>query len=1033
MSIPLLVGSILALWVANLQMAWSAPLLQNFCFYGPPVLAVLLIVIPTARNFLKDGQPIVLMLGCAVLIAQIGWVVSSLVFASNPDKFFAAYNFPALLASVCHFVSVAFISQHKVSHGRRGWLVVAGFAGVLAVMGMVIWLIHADLMPVFFIPGHGGTLVRTLTLGAAVVLYAATAGLLWEANRRAPSTFLYWYSMGLALLAGGLTGATLIVLRNSPLHWATRATQVIGTVYMCMAGLTSVKDQTVKFFSIEAVVESRRSNTLFESFRIHTALGWGLRYLFAVMAPMAAMWMHLTLTQRFGPGLPHYILFYPVVMTLAVLGGLGPGLVAMGVSGLLVVNVILPPVGHLAIPSAMDRLGLVIFMGMGLALSLGAEILRRSQSKAVDYDHQKALADSAAELYEAQRLTHIGSWNWDAGTDVTTASEELYHMYGIDPAAEAFPNFQDQRGRCYSIGDWERINEAVHKTMQTGVGYEMDVNVIRDDSRIWVTTRGEAARDAGGLITGLRGTVQDVTERKQAEEHLRKLSQKLSYHVDNSPLAVIEWGPDMRLTRWSGEAERIFGWKAEEVLGKRMEDFRWIYTDDEVKVAEVSDTLQKGIQSHGGSANRNYRKDGSVIDCEWYNSSMLDESGNLRSILSLVLDVTERKRLESELHEQAERKDEFLALLGHELRNPLVPIGNAVYLMRKVRQDPALMDNACTIAERQLAHMTRLVDDLLDVSRIARGKIQLKKEVIDLVRIMEDVVRDYQPVFAENNLTLAGRLPSGPVEIDADKARIVQAVSNLLHNAIKFTDPGGQVNLTVGLQETEWAEVTVKDSGTGIPPEMLATIFEPFTQRRETIGRTRGGLGLGLALATGLVELHGGRISVHSAGHGRGAEFTIRLPLAKVVDHQAHPVPAVATTGAVRKRRILVVEDVPDAATTLRLLLELWGHTVEVAHDGKTGLEKAIHFSPEIILCDIGLPGDLDGYAVARTIRERHGMERVHLIAMTGFGSDGAKDKARQAGFDSHMTKPVEPEALEKTIAGFLNVTGPDGGAGRAG
>lgn len=295
--------------------------------------------------------------------------------------------------------------------------------------------------------------------------------------------------------------------------------------------------------------------------------------------------------------------------------------------------------------------------------------------------------------------------------------------------------------------------------------------------------------------------------------------------------------------------------------------------------------------------------------------------------------------------------------------------------------------------------------------------------MIDLVQLMREVIRDYQPVLAENNLALEVRLPSGSAPIDADKARIVQAVSNLLHNAIKFTDAGGRVRLSVGGREPGWAQIVVQDSGTGIPPEFLATIFEPFTQRGETIGRSRGGLGLGLALAKGLVGLHGGTLSAHSDGHGMGAEFTIRLPLAQAVERPEPQAGAAGPGPGVRGRRILVVEDVLDAATTLKLLLELWGHTVEVAHEGRTGLAKAGRFTPEIVLCDIGLPGGLDGYQVARAIRQTPGLEGVHLIAMTGFGSDGAKEKARQAGFDSHMTKPIEPEALERLIASL-----PDGG-----
>jgi signal transduction histidine kinase len=400
----------------------------------------------------------------------------------------------------------------------------------------------------------------------------------------------------------------------------------------------------------------------------------------------------------------------------------------------------------------------------------------------------------------------------------------------------------------------------------------------------------------------------------------------------------------------------------------------------------------------------------------------LHKDQEINGVVALWHDVTELKRAEEamrelslQLTEEARRKDEFLAHLGHELRNPLVPIGNAVYLMRKAGPDRELLENACAIAEHQVAHIARLVDDLLDVSRIARGKVALKKEAVDLVQVMQGVVRDYQPVFAENQLALEVSLPQEPLWIEADRARVIQVASNLLQNAIKFTDPGGRVSLSVSVPEKGWSQVAVQDSGAGIPPRLLRSIFEPFMQSEATLGRARGGLGLGLALAKGLVELHGGTISARSDGPGLGAQFIVRLPAAPAVGQPETP--AAQPAQAARRRRVLVVEDLPDAATTLRLLLEMAGHEVAVAHDGRAALEQAGSFGPEIILCDIGLPGDLDGYAVARAIRATPGLERTRLVAMTGFGSAGVRDKASLAGFDLTLIKPVEPEALVQVIA----------------
>jgi signal transduction histidine kinase/CheY-like chemotaxis protein len=417
------------------------------------------------------------------------------------------------------------------------------------------------------------------------------------------------------------------------------------------------------------------------------------------------------------------------------------------------------------------------------------------------------------------------------------------------------------------------------------------------------------------------------------------------------------------------------------------------------------------------------------VDGQWHHIlsrgvPVRDEGGRICCWAGINLDINRQKHLEAALKREAGRKDDFLALLGHELRNPLAPISLAVDLIRAAGRDPAAIEPACAIVERQVAHMVRLVDDLLDVARIARGKFQLRKDVIDLAAAVRGVLEDYRPVFAENGLALETELAPGPVWMEADKARITQAVSNLLHNAIKFTDRGGRVAVTLAVEEGAWAQVRVRDTGIGIPPDLLPSMFEPFMQNQATIGRARGGLGLGLALIKGLVAMHGGTVSAMSEGPGMGSGFTLRLPVRRA---QAGPAPeAPAPGGPVpvpgRPRRILIVEDFQDAAITLKRLLELQGHTVAIAADGRTGLDLADSFGPEIILCDIGLPGQRDGYGVARAIREAPRLKDIYLVALTGFGTPEDKVKAIRAGFDLHLTKPVAPVALERLILGIPQV-----------
>jgi CheY-like chemotaxis protein/two-component sensor histidine kinase len=318
--------------------------------------------------------------------------------------------------------------------------------------------------------------------------------------------------------------------------------------------------------------------------------------------------------------------------------------------------------------------------------------------------------------------------------------------------------------------------------------------------------------------------------------------------------------------------------------------------------------------------------------------------------------------------------------------------------------------------EHQLAHIVRLVDDLLDVSRIKRGKIQLKREPVDLVALVRGVILDYQPLLAESQLTLEASLPPEPIRMVADQVRLVQIVGNLLHNATKFTGPGGRVTLAVSVQAGGWGQVVVQDTGSGIPAPALAKIFEPFVQGQSGIGRAPAGLGLGLALVKGLVELHGGTVTAHSDGAGLGSVFTLRLPGVSLGERALPQAAAAGPDQELPGRRILIVEDHLDAATTLQLLLEMAGHTVAVAHDGETGLDLANRFAPDILLCDLGLPGRIDGYSVARAVRNTPGLDRVVLVAMTGFGTAAVKARSMEAGFHSHLTKPVAPEALVDMI-----------------
>lgn len=406
------------------------------------------------------------------------------------------------------------------------------------------------------------------------------------------------------------------------------------------------------------------------------------------------------------------------------------------------------------------------------------------------------------------------------------------------------------------------------------------------------------------------------------------------------------------------------------------------------------------------------RSDGSLRDVEA--TACLYGDHGFPAFQMLLRDVTERKRTERALADELRRKDEFLAMLGHELRNPLSSMRNAVSLLQRPDRSESVDRHANEILDRQVTHLSRLVDDLLDVSRVTHGKIHLRRERLDIAAVVRATREEYQRAVAKSELRLEARFPEAPVWVDADPTRLAQIVGNLLHNAIKFTPRGGQVMLEVGKDDSgTTAVVTVRDNGLGMEPRMIESLFQPFAQADRSLERSMGGLGLGLALVKGLVGLHGGSIVATSGGKGQGSEFRVELPLAEAPTTAAQGLPESSPTVS---RRILIVEDNVDAAESMRLLLELEGHTVEVAQDGATALEVARESHPEVIFCDIGLPHGMNGYQFAERFLHDPTMQPAELIAITGYGADEDKRRAARAGFDRYLTKPVAPAEMMRIL-----------------
>ncbi len=396
--------------------------------------------------------------------------------------------------------------------------------------------------------------------------------------------------------------------------------------------------------------------------------------------------------------------------------------------------------------------------------------------------------------------------------------------------------------------------------------------------------------------------------------------------------------------------------------------------------------------------------------------------GALAADVSYALEAIEVQRLrsgaeqalrESErtLRESDRRKNEFLGVLSHELRNPLAPIRNSIYILENADPAGEQAARARAVIQRQVEHLTRIVDDLLDVTRIGRGKIELKRSRVDLASMIRRAAEDHGALFHQRGIDLAVHAPGGPMWADVDPTRLAQVVGNLLNNAAKFTPRGGGVRLALEAVRGA-AEVHVHDTGVGIEPDLLTHMFEPFVQAERTLARTDGGLGLGLALVKGITELHGGSVRAASAGPGQGAELVVRLPL---TNGATEPDVLVRREASASARRVLVVDDNVDSAETLAQLIEIFGHAADVAHDGETAISMARATRPDVIFCDLGLPG-MSGYDVVRSLRREDALRQTEIFAVSGYAQLEDRQRAADAGFDGHIAKPCDPEEIRRLL-----------------
>jgi PAS domain S-box-containing protein len=508
--------------------------------------------------------------------------------------------------------------------------------------------------------------------------------------------------------------------------------------------------------------------------------------------------------------------------------------------------------------------------------------------------------------------------------------------------------------------------------------------------------------------------LRDITDRKRAEEALRQSEERLRSILDNAPLAVSIKDVEGRYLFLNRTAAAIWARRApgREVLGKsdgdllppgaadraREEDLRLKAANSPLQFEEVSPS----------DSTPGY----------WLTSKfpLVDAAGNPYAICSVSTDITTRREIEEKLKQSDQRKDRFLAMLAHELRNPLAAVLNATEILRVMGPPGSRLEWARAVIDRQVSHLARLVDELLDVARITTEKVRIRREPTDLSVVLTRAVESVRPLMETRRQILSIETPERPITVEADLDRLSQVVTNLLDNAAKYTPEGGRISVVVERLDTEKKVLLrVRDTGIGMTPEVLETIFELFSQADHSLDRSAGGLGIGLTLARRLVEMHRGTLEAFSAGPGRGSEFVITLPLAEEARPETKPAETQPRTRPANRRRILVVDDNEDAAESISMMLSLDGHEVRTAYDGPEALETAGAFRPEVILLDIGLPG-MDGYEIARRLKQNGGLDSALLVALTGYGQEEDRRRAEAAGFDLHLTKPVRPDRLREVV-----------------
>ncbi|MGH8206203.1 MAG: PAS domain-containing protein [Steroidobacteraceae bacterium] len=630
---------------------------------------------------------------------------------------------------------------------------------------------------------------------------------------------------------------------------------------------------------------------------------------------------------------------------------------------------------------------------------------------------QLALARANARLESTMAAAEIGSWVWDLATGEVSVDRNVAALFGAD--AETSLSADPALHRWLIHPHATPAAAAAAASAQGGVLASTEYRVVRPDGmERWVVARGKVQLDAHGEPVLLAGVLIDMTARKQAELALRDSERRYRAIGESIQYGVWLCDAEGQLTYASESFLSLLGMTHQQCAGGG-----WAGALHPEEAAAVLAAWSECMRA-GGPWYCEYRvrgADGAFHSLLAQGVAIRGEDGRITGWAGINLDISRLKRSEEALREADRRKDEFLATLAHELRNPLAPIRNAAQLLEVPNADEHQRQWARQVIARQVQRMGLLLDDLLDVSRITRGRLELKRDRVSLAALVATAIETARPLIDGKQHTLQVTLPPEPIELLVDPLRMSQAISNLLNNAAKYTDARGHITLSAQLAAGE-LHIGVADTGIGFDPAALPKLFEMFSQIDSPVDRTEGGLGIGLALVKGLVTLHNGAVEAASAGPGTGSTFTIRLPGAYVLPRRSSdgaPAPRLRPEIS-RGCKVLIADDNRDSAESLALVMRMWGYQVCVAHSGTAALQVGARERPEAFILDIGMPG-MSGYDVARAIRAEPWGGSVLLLAVTGWGQYEDVERALQAGFDEHMTKPVDPARVDALLSEYTS------------